>query len=390
MRPSGPSEATLPRGCNREHTGGPPSVGCGVPPIRQRDLATPPLRIGVIAPIAWRTPPRHYGPWELFASLLADGLVAAGHDVTLFATGDSITTARLASTSPHGWNEDPSIEPKVAEGLHIADAFEHAAQFDIIHNGFDFLPLTYSALTDTPVVTTIHGFSSPRILPAYERYDASTTYVSISDADRDSRLHYAATIHHGIDTDAFTVDPRPGDHLLFFGRIHPDKGTAHAIDVAARAGRRLVIAGIVHDQQYFDELVAPHIDGDRVRFIGPVAAADRSNVLGGAHALLHLIDFDEPFGYSVVEAMACGTPVIAHARGSMPELITDDVTGFLVDSTADAVRAVTSAGTLDRAAIRATTVERFGREVMVQRYVDVYRTVLAARPAAFPNLTRLT
>ena len=199
--------------------------------------------------------------------------------------------------------------------------FEHAGDFDLIHNGFDFLPLTYSGLVDTPVVTTIHGFSSPRILPVYQRYDATTTYVAISDADRHPSLHYAATIHHGIDTDAFAVDPEPGEHLLFFGRIHPDKGTAAAIEVAARAGRRLVIAGIVQDEDYFRAEVEPHLDGDRVRYVGPVDAAERSAVLGHAYALLHLIDFDEPFGYSVVEAMAAGTPVIAFRRGSMAELV---------------------------------------------------------------------
>ena len=145
----------------------------------------------------------------------------------------------------------PRIEPKVAECLHIASVFERADQFDLIHNGFDFLPLTYSGLVDTPVVTTIHGFSSPRILPVYERYDATTHYVAISDADRHPALHYAATVHHGIDTAAFAVHPTPGDHLLFFGRIHPDKGTATAIEVARRTGRRLDIAGIIQDEEYF-------------------------------------------------------------------------------------------------------------------------------------------
>jgi glycosyltransferase involved in cell wall biosynthesis len=331
----------------------------------------------VLAPISWSTPPRHYGPWELFASLLADGLVDAGHDVTLFATADSRTTARLRSTSRTGWSEDDRVEPKVAECLHIADVFEHAAEFDIIHNGFDFLPLTYSDLVDTPVVTTIHGFSSERILPVYERYDATTTYVAISDANRHPRLHYAATVHHGIDTAAYRLTGQPGEHLLFFGRIHPDKGTGHAIDAAARAGRRLVIAGIIHDQQYFDELIAPRIDGDAVSYIGPVAAADRATVLGSAHALLHLIDFDEPFGYSVAEAMACGTPVIAHDRGSMRELILDGSDGFLTNDTENITLAIEAVNDLDRAAIRHRAIARFDRAIMIDRYLDVYETVLS-------------
>ncbi len=205
--------------------------------------------------------------------------MAAGHRVTLFATADSRTTAELRATIAHGWSEDPAIDPKVAECVHIAEVFEHAAEFDVIHNGFDFLPLTYSRLVDTPVVTTIHGFSSPAIVPVYQRYDDTTTYVAISDADRHPDLHYAATIHHGIDLDAFALGSRPGPDLLFFGRIHPDKGTAEAIEVARRSGRNLVIAGIVQDQDYFEERVAPQLDGERVRYVGPVAAEDRS---GGA------------------------------------------------------------------------------------------------------------
>jgi glycosyltransferase involved in cell wall biosynthesis len=335
----------------------------------------------VLAPIAWRTPPRGYGPWEQFASLLTEGLVARGHDLTLFATGDSVTTAELRFVVDRGWSEDADLDPKVAECAHIANVFEHAHEFDVIHNGFDFLPLTYSGLVATPVVTTIHGFSSPRILPVYERYDASTTYVAISRADQHPRLHYAAVIHHGIDVDAFAVHPDPGAHLLFFGRIHPDKGTAVAIDVAARAGRRLVIGGIVQDERYFRDEIEPRIDGDRVRYLGPVSAVDRSEVLGAAHALLHLIDFDEPFGYSVVEAMACGTPVVAFRRGSMEELIDEGRTGYVVSSADDAVRAVAAAGELDRDAIRARAVERFDRDTMIDRYCDLYEAVVAD-PAA--------
>ena len=338
-------------------------------------------RVAVLAPISWRTPPRHYGPWELFASLLADGLVALGHDVTLYATADSLTTARLRATLAQGWSEDPTVDTKVAECTHIAQVFEAADEFDIIHNGFDFLPLTYSSLVHTPVVTTIHGFSSERIVAVYERYDATTSYVAISDADRHPRLHYAATIHHGIDTAAFAVPATHDDHLLFFGRIHPDKGTAAAIELARRTGRPLVIAGIVQDEAYFRDEVLPHVDGRQVRYLGPVGAEDRAAVLGAAHALVHLIDFDEPFGYSVVEAMACGTPVIAYARGSMPELVVDGLTGFVVRDIDGAVDAVRRVDGLDRAVIRRSTIARFDVARMVAAYAALYEQILTADPS---------
>ena len=321
----------------------------------------------------------HYGPWEQFASLLTEGLVARGHDVTLFATGDSETAATLASVVPRGWSETAGMDAKVAECTHIAAAFERAEEFDIIHNGFDFLPLTYSRLVDTPVVTTIHGFSSPRVVPVYKRYDDHCAYVAISDADRHPALHYAATIHHGIDTDAFALHPAPREHLLFFGRIHPDKGTAVAIDVARRAGRPLTIAGIIQDQAYFDTEVAPHLDGTQTTYLGPVDAAERSEILGSAHALLHLIDFDEPFGFSVAESMACGTPVVAYDRGSMRELIDDD-SGFVVGDIEAAVTAVARAGALDRRHVRDMAVAKFGCDRMVDHYVEVYGTVLRERP----------
>ena len=332
--------------------------------------------MAVLAPIAWRTPPRHYGPWEQFASLLTEGLVRAGHHVTLFATADSITTASLHATTPTGWSEDTTIDAKVAECLHVASVFERAGDFDVIHNGFDFLPLTYSDLVTTPVVTTIHGFSSSRIVPVYERYDPTTAYVSISDADRHPKLNYAATVHHGIDIDEFAIHPNPGEHLLFFGRIHPDKGTARAIEVARRCGRRLDIGGIIQDEQYFRDEVAPHIDGERVRYLGAVEKSERAEVLGSAHALLHLIDFDEPFGYSVVEAMACGTPVVANSRGSMGELIVHGATGFLVNDIDSAVAAIESAGELDRHTIAELAAQRFAVATMVDKYVEVYRGVI--------------
>jgi glycosyltransferase involved in cell wall biosynthesis len=332
--------------------------------------------VGVLAPIAWRVPPRHYGPWEQFASLLTEGLVVRGVDVTLFATADSITTARLVGTAPTGYAEDSTLDAKVWEALHIATVFERAGDFDLIHNGFDFLPLSFSRLVDTPVVTTIHGFSSERIVPVYDRYNDIGHYVAISDADRHATLEYAATIHHGIAMDAFELGGGEGGYLLYLGRIHPDKGTVHAIDVAERAGLPLVIAGIVQDEEYFDRLVTPRIDGGRVDYVGALGPVQRDELLRGAVALLHLIDFDEPFGFSVIEAMACGTPVIAHARGSMLEIVRDGENGFLVASPAEAVAAVDACASLDRRVVRASVERRFDVNRMVDDYLRLYRTVV--------------
>ena len=335
------------------------------------------LRVAVIAPISWRVPPRHYGPWEQFASLLTEGLVQRGLDVTLFATADSVTSARLVASAPTGYSEDRTLDAKVWESLHISAVFERAAEFDLIHNSFDFLPLSYSALVDTPVVTTIHGFSSERILPVYRKYNRRTYYVAISDADRHPALDYVATVHHGIDLRALPVRTGERNYLLFFGRIHPDKGTAGAIEVARRAGLPLVIAGIVQDEAYFDAEVRPHLDGERVRFIGAVDSESRSDVLGGAVALLHLVEFDEPFGFSVVEAMASGTPVIAHPRGSMPEIVREGENGYLVDSVEAAVEAVEKARQLPPARVRASIEQRFDAMRMVDDYRAVYDRVLS-------------
>ena len=334
------------------------------------------LRVAMLGSISWRTPPRHYGPWELFVSMLTEGLVDRGVQVTLFATGDSITKAPLVATAPRGYSEDPNLEPKVCECLHISEVFERAGEFDLIHNNFDFLPLTYSRLVDIPVVTTIHGFSSERILPVFEKYNTDGHYVAISDADRSEKLDYIATVHHGIVLDGFDLVTATGNYLLFFGRIHPDKGAAEAIHVARRSGIPLVIAGIIQDQAYFEAEVAPHLVGEAVRYVGPVGPERRNELLGGARALLHLINFDEPFGLSVVEAMACGTPVIAEARGSMPELIQDGMDGFLVDGTDAAVEAVRAASSLDRRRVRRTVEDRFTHDRMVDEYIAVYQRAL--------------
>lgn len=334
------------------------------------------MRIAMLAPISWRVPPRHYGPWEQVVSLLTEGLVERGVDVTLFATADSITRANLAAVCPRPYSEDSTLDVKVWECLHISEVFDRADEFDLIHNHFDFLPLSYSGLVRTPVLTTIHGFSSSRILSVFKKYNDRAYYVAISDADRSERLSYVATVHHGIPIDRFTLRREHGKYLLFFGRIHPDKGVVEAIEVSRQYPMPLVIAGVIQDQDYYDCEVAPRLDGDSVRYIGSIGPELRDEVLGGSYALLHMINFNEPFGLSMIEAMACGTPVIARGRGSVPEIVKHGATGFIVDTVEEAIRALDAIPSLDRAAVRLHVVNNFSADRMVDKYVEVYKEVL--------------
>jgi len=339
------------------------------------------MRIAMLAPIAWRTPPRHYGPWELVTSLLTEALVARGVDVTLFATLDSKTSGRLDGVVPAPYGEDPAIDAKVWEFRHLSHLFAQADRFDVIHNQADFPAHAFSRLVRTPMVTTIHGFSSERIMPMYEPFQDRVHYVAISEADRHPRLRYAATIHHGIDMAEFPFDPIGSEDLLFFGRIHPDKGAMEALDLAATAGKALNMYGIVQDDGYFERDVKPRL-GDRAQFHGSVGGAQRLQALGRAKALLHLINFDEPFGLSVIEAMACGTPVIATRRGSMPELIEHGVNGFLVHDTDEALEALAMVDTLDRRKVRASVEQRFSVGRMADEYLALYHNILEDRAAA--------
>ncbi|WP_405160903.1 glycosyltransferase family 4 protein [Nocardia sp. NBC_01499] len=338
------------------------------------------MKIGVIASVAHRTPPKNYGPWEHIASTLAEGFVARGHDVTLFATGDSETSARLVAPVPSGYEETADADAKVAEALHNSTAFGHAGEFDVLANHFDFMPLTYSRLVSTPMVTTIHGFSSPKIVPVYKAFDDIAHYVAISDADRHPALRYAATIHHGIDTTQFTFRPEHGEYLLFLGRIHPDKGTHLAIEVARLTGLPLIIAGVIQDEEYFRTAVEPHLADPGVTYVGPVGPQRRDELLGGARALLHLIGFAEPFGLAVVEALATGTPVIATPLGSMPEIIRDGVTGFLVTDVDGAVAALAKIDQLDRRAARDDVDARFSADRMIDDYLALFETIVPATP----------
>jgi len=339
------------------------------------------MRIAMLAPIAWRTPPRHYGPWELVTSLLTEALVRKGVDVTLFATQDSLTAGTLDGVVPAPYSEDPTVDAKVWEHRHLAHLFAQADRFDLIHNQADFPAHAFASFVSTPMVTTIHGFSSDRIMPMYEPFQDRVHYVAISDSDRHPSLRYAATIHHGIDVESFPFDPVGSDDLLFFGRMHPDKGAHRALDVAKRAARNLHLYGIVQDSGYFDREVTPRL-GSAACYHGPVGGDERLRALGQARALLHLIDFDEPFGLSVVEAMACGTPVIATRRGSMAEIIEHGVNGFLVDSDDEAVAAVEQAGSLDRASVRQSVERRFHVDRMADEYIALYERILSGTPVS--------
>ena len=329
----------------------------------------------MLAPIAWRSPPRHYGPWELVTSQLTEALVALGCDVTLFATADSETSARLDAVVPAPYEEDPGIDAKVWEYRHLSHCFAQADWFDVIHNQADFPAHAFAPLVETPVVTTIHGFSSDRILPMYKPFEDRVHFVAISDADRHPDLNYTATIRHGIPVADFAFDAAGSDDLLFFGRIHPDKGVVEAIEVARAAERQLNLYGIVQDRDYFEQRVAPLLD-DRIVYHGPVGGAERIEALGRAAALLHLVNFDEPFGLSVVEAMACGTPVIATARGSMLEIIDDARNGVLVDGVEGATTALDRVGRIDRRKVRASVETRFSVERMARDYLALYERIV--------------
>jgi len=334
------------------------------------------MRIAMLSPIAWRTPPRHYGPWESVVSLLTEGLLSRGYDVTLFATADSETKGKLHSICNKGYEEDDTISPKVLECLHISELFERAHEFDLIHNNFDFLPLTYTDLISTPVVTTIHGFSSPSILPVYKKYNRKVFYVSISESDRSPELDYIATIHHGIDLQNFDFQPLPEDYLLFFGRIHHDKGTREAIEIAKACNKKLVIAGIIQDETYYKQHVEPFIDNQNIVYVGSADPVKRNHLLGKASVLLHPINFNEPFGLSVIEAMACGTPVIAFNKGSMPELIDHGKNGFLVSNKDEAITALNHIKDIDRVHCRKTVEEHFTVDTMVEKYIKAYEQIL--------------
>jgi glycosyltransferase involved in cell wall biosynthesis len=331
-------------------------------------------RVAILSPVAWRTPPRQYGAWETVAGNIAEGLAARGWDVTLFATGDSITRAHLHAVVGRGYEEDPSIDPKVAEYLHIPEVFEHASEFDLIHSHYDFMALAFTRLVKTPVLTTIHGFSSPRIMPVYEKY-RDGYFVSISDSDRAPGLNYLATVYNGIDLTLYPQRQSNGEDLIFIGRIHPDKGVHLAIETAKLSGRRLIIAGILQDRSYFEREIQPHLDDRQICYVGAVGVPEKNALFARAFALLHLNTIPERFGLVLAEANAAGVPVIAMDLGSCREVIDHGVTGFLVANVAEAVRALAGVAAIDSYACRRRVEQRFSIATMVEQYERVYAMI---------------
>jgi glycosyltransferase involved in cell wall biosynthesis len=331
-------------------------------------------RVAILSPVAWRTPPRQYGAWETVAGNIAEGLVDLGWDVTLFATADSLTRAHLHAVVARGYEEDRSIDPKVAEYLHISEVFEHAQEFDLIHSHYDFMALAYTRLVETPVLTTVHGFSSPRIMPVYDKY-RDGYFVSISDSDRAPDLNYLATVYNGIDLALYPLRKTAGEDLIFIGRIHPDKGVHLAIETARQSGRRLLIAGIVQDGSYFEHKIQPHLDGQQIRYLGPVGVEEKNALFAQAFALLHLNTIPERFGLVLAEANAAGVGVVAMDLGSCREVIEHGVTGFLVNDVAGAVKALEAVPTLEDLACRRRVEERFSIATMVEAYARVYAAI---------------
>lgn len=339
------------------------------------------MKIAMLSPVSRRTPPRDsdYGPREQVVSLLTEQLVSMGQEVTLFATGDSITRGKLVWVCEHPCSEDAPVNADAWECLHYAEAFRRAGKFDVLHNHADYLPLTYSGFSHTPVVTTLHHPPTPSILPVYKKFNSRSYYVAISEAGRTADLDYIATVHHGINLDEFDYCTEAEDYLLYFGPINSHTGADKAITVAQQAALRLVIAGDVQDEAYFTSLVEPHIDGTSITFTGMPGKEERLRLMGRARGLLHLVGPDEPFSFSVLESLATGTPVIAFPRGAAPEIIKNGITGFIVTDIDAAVKAVKQLDTVDRMHCRAEVEQGFTSLHMAQNYLKVYQEILDQR-----------
>jgi glycosyltransferase involved in cell wall biosynthesis len=342
-----------------------------------------PLRIALVAPVATAIPPPRSGSVETMTSLLAEGLVARGHAVTLFATADSRTSAKLHAIYPHGYHHDADMWPwELYEMLNLSAAVERARDFDLIHYQAEYYPisLAFARLSPVPLLQTLHYSPGAPELALWSKYpQAPFVAVSNEQARLLHGLNVAGTVLHAVDTDALTFSDRPDDYLLFLGRFTPGKGVLEAIEVARRSGMRLLLAAAEND--YYREAVAPHVDGTSVVYAGEADFQTKVKLFGGARALLYPVQSREPFGLVLAEAMACGTPVAALDRGAVREVVDDGVTGFVFDNVDDMTRGLPDVFALDRERVRERAVARFGTSRMVGEYEAVYRGVLEAAHA---------
>lgn len=342
------------------------------------------MRIAQVAPLYERVPPRLYGGTERIVAYLTDELLALGHDVTLFASGDSITEARLVPIGRHALRLDDTVVEEIAPHiLMLEQVAQRADEFDVIHFHTDYLHFPVARRLSTAHVTTLHGrLDPPELQPLYQEF-SDIPLVSVSDSQRRPLpyANWAGTVLHGLPGDLY----RPGDgrdgYLAFLGRISPEKRPDRAIEIARRAGIPLRIAAkiSVDDRSYFRDVIEPLLGDPLIEFIGEIGDADKQAFLGNASALLLPIDWPEPFGMVMIEAMACGTPVVAYRNGAVPEIIEDGVSGFIVDNLDDAVRATIAACALDRTRCREAFEGRFLARRMALGYIDIYRELIATR-----------
>ncbi len=340
-----------------------------------------PLRIAQVAPVAGPIPPEKSGSIESVTSLLTEGLVARGHDVTLFATGRSRTSATLHSLFEKGYREDAALWPwELCEMFNLAAAIEQADDFDIVHYQAEYYPmsLAFSRLCSAQIVQTLHHAPADEEVALWSRY-ADSPFVAISheQARRLSGLHIAGVVYHGMDMPTFPFRATPEDYLVFLGRFTEGKGVLHAIEVARRVGMTLKLAAAEND--YYKAHVAPHVDGQHVVYVGEVDLPAKIELLGGARALIYPVQVAEPFGLVLTEAMACGTPVAALDRGAVSEIVDQGVTGGVFPTVEALVDGLPGVLALDRAAVRQRTVERFSADRMVDGYLEVYSRLVAAR-----------
>src|SRR6266576_41370 len=343
------------------------------------------MRIAQVSPLYESVPPRFYGGTERVVSWLTEELVRRGHEVTLFASGDSLTNAHLVPVCPQALRLDPDCCDPLAQHLYLVEqVLQRKDDFDIVHFHIDYLHFSMSRREDLSQVTTLHGrLDIPDLVPLFREF-SEMPVVSISDAQRRPLpwINWQGTVHHGIPEDTFAPRFDAGNYLAFLGRISPEKGVDHAIEIATRAGLPLKIAAKVDrtDKNYFESHVKPLLDHKLVEFFGEISDLEKNEFLGNAAALLFPINWSEPFGIVLIEAMACGLPVIAYLRGSVPEIITDDVSGFLVHNVEEAARAVKNLSAIDRRKCRRAFEDLFSAKSMAQDYLNIYDRIIKREP----------